>query len=322
MNYEDFLKAAQVDQGLRPGSIKDIYLRESRLITEIAYGFQEVVSPGRDVIFSFYVPANTIKIQFLKINIYFPGFQQGDYPLNSNILYLPYATKGSPYYRNGAFLSFDGSPQPEVGNGADGTYYLWKRLFTKFLVSSIRGFKLTVCQLKWLLSSKSTVGSGANTHVPLRLHAIADYGVMDKDDWGTTAVIDYGDVNAYTDTDGVVYSKDVMTRIQSLIDSAENYAAFRFMATTENTDKDNANNYHLDEPVLYCEIEEDASAKVGLYANDGKGFGDMLVSFNQNQEDIELQKYFSGVGKKQIKLSASRSRRVEVLVRMAIKMTG
>jgi hypothetical protein len=48
----------------------------------------------------------------------------------------------------------------------------------------------------------------------------------------------------------------------------------------------------------------------------------MLVSFNQNQEDIELQRYFSGVGKKQIKLSASRSRRVEVLVRMAIKLRG
>jgi len=322
MIYEEFLKAAQANRGLTPGSVWDINLREGRLLTEIAYGFQEVVSPSRDVIFSFYVPEKTTKIEFLKINIYFPGFQQGDYPMNSNILYLPYATKGAPYYEDATFKAFDGATNPGVGNTANGIHYLWARYFAKFLVSPIRGFKLTVCQLKWLLSFKSVVGSGANTQIALRLHAIFDYGVLDKDDWWAGAVIDYGDVNVYTDTDGVVYSKDVMTRIQSLIDSAENYAAFRFMATTENTDKDNANNYHLDEPVLYCEIEEDTSAKVGLYANDGKGFGDMLVSFNQNQEDIELQRYFSGVGKKQIKLSASRSRRVEVLVRMAIKLRG
>jgi hypothetical protein len=311
-----------VNRGLTPGSVWDINLREGRLLTEIAYGFQEVVSPGRDVIFSFYIPEKTTKIQFLKINIYFPGFQQGDYPLNSNIIYLPYAMKGTPVYQNGDFLSFNGSVQPEVGNIAGGTYYRWARLFTKFLVSSIRGFKLSSCKLKWLLSFKSEVGSGSNTQIPLCLHAIADYGVMGRDDWETATVIDYGGVNFHDDTEGLVYSKNVMARIQALIDSAENYAAFRFKATTENTDKDNSNTYHLDEPVLYCEIEEDSSAKVGIYANDGKGFGDMLVSFNQNQEDIELQRYFSGVGKKQIKLSASRSRRVEVLVRMAIKLRG
>jgi len=322
MSYEDFLKTGQANSGLTPGSVWDINLREGRLLTEIAYGFQEVVSPGRDVIFSFYIPANTAKIQFLKINIYFPGFQQGDYPLNSNILYLPYATKGVPYYEDGAYKAFDGTTNPEVGNSANGIHYWWARYFAKFLISPIRGLKLNVCQLKWLLSSRSTVGSGANTQIANRLHAIADYGTLDKDDWAVVGAVDYGDVNVYTDAVGIIYSKDVMAWVQALIDSAENYAAFRFKATTENTDVDNANSYHLDEPVLYCEIEEDASAKVGIYVNDGKGFGDMLVSFNENKEEMELQKYFSGVGKKQIKLSASRSRRIEVLVRMAIKLRG
>jgi len=321
MSYEDFVKTSQVSQGLKPGSIKDIYLREGRLITEIAYGFQEVVSPGRDVIFSFYIPANTTKLASLKINIYFPGFQQGDYPENSPIIYLPHLYKGSPTYKNGAFLEFDQNYY-KAGTGADGTNYFWYRAFTKFLIAPLRGFKLDACTLKWLLASKDLIGSGSNAQNSLLLHAIMDYGGLDKDDWVIGTQINYGDVNVYTDEVGIYYSTDVMTRVQDLIDAAENYAAFRFISSGEPTDVNNANNYRLNEPLLYCELEEDASAKVGLYANDGKGFGDMLVSFNQNQEEIELQKYFGGVGKKQIKLSAPRSRRIEVLVRMAIKLRG
>lgn len=321
MSYEDFVKTPQVSQGLKPGSIKDIYLREGRLITEIAYGFQEVVSPGRDVIFSFYIPANTSKLASLKINVYFPGFQQGDYPENSPIIYLPWLYKGSPTYKNGAFLEFDQNYY-KAGTGATGGNYFWYRAFTKFLIAPLRGFKLDVCTLKWLLASKAFNGSGSNAQHSLVLHAINDYGALDKDDWAMATQIDYGDVNVYTDPDGVTYEKDVKTRVQSLIDSAENYAAFRFLSGTEPTDENNANNYRLNEPLLYCELEEDMSAKVGLYANDGKGFGNMLVSFNENQEEIELQRYFSGIGKKQIKLSASRSRRIEVLVRMAVKLRG
>lgn len=321
MSYEDFVKTVQVDQELKPGSIKDIYLREGRLLTEIAYGFQEVVSPGRDVIFSFYIPENTGKIQFLKINLYFPGFQQGDYPMNSSILYLPYVNKGSPDYVDGAFDEFV-QQYYQAGTGANGVNYVWYRAFLKFLISPLRGFKLSVCELKWLLATKAFHGSGANAQHSMKLHAINDYGTLDKNDWEIATQVDYGNVNVYTDTTGLIYSKDVKTRVQALIDAAEDYAAFRFVSDSEPTDVNNANNYRLNEPLLYCELEEDASAKVGLYANDGKGFGDMLVSFNQNQEEIELQKYFSGVGKKQIKLSASKSRRIEVLVRMAIKLRG
>jgi len=321
MSYEEFLKTAQVNRGLNPGSVWDINLREGRLLTEIAYGFQEVVSPGRDVIFSFYIPEKTTKIQFLKINLYFPGFQQGDYPLNSDILYLPIVDRACLNYQDGAFLDITVT-DPEIGNSANGAHYWWSRLFTRFNVSSLRGLKLKVCELRWALAARSSVGSGANTQIPMCLHAIDDYGALDKNDWGAATQVDYGNVNVYTDVIGAAYSKDVMARVQALIDGAENYAAFRFKATTENTDINNANSYRTNEPLLYCEIEEDASAKVGLYANDGKGFGDTLVSFNENKEEMELQKYFSRVGKKQIKLSASRSRRIEVLVRIAIKLRG
>ena len=321
MSYEDFLKTAQANPGLTPGSVFDINLREGRLLTEIAYGFQEVVSPGRDVIFSFYIPEKTAKIQFLKINLYFPGFQQGDYPLNSNILYLSPIDRACLEYQSGAFLDIN-MRDMEIGNSANGAYYWWARLFTRFNISPLRGFNLNLCELRWALADKSTVGSGAHTQIPLHLDAINDYGALDKNDWAAAAQVDYGNVNVYTDVVGNAYSKDVKTRVQALIDAAENYAAFRFKATTENTDVDNANSYNTNEPLLYCEIEEDTTAKVGLYANDGKGFGDMLTSFAANQEEIELQKYFSGVGKKQIKLTASRSRRIEVLVRMAIKLRG
>ena len=321
MDYRKFFSAAQAGKGMRAGSITDISLTESLLIREIAYGFQEVVSPGRDVIFSFYVPENTARIDSLKLNLYFPGFQQGDYPSNSDILYVPCIDRACLEYKDGAF-SIILAVDYEVGNSCAGGSYYWARLFSRFNISSLRGLKLKACELRWAIASKSFVGSGPNAQVPLRLHAINDYGALDKDDWGAAAQVDYGDVNVYTDTVGLVYSKDVKTRVQALIDAGENHAAFRFKATTENTDTANANSYHLNEPLLYCEIEEDTASKVGIYANDGPGFGDMLVSFSENKEEISLQEYFSGVGKKQIKLSALRSRRIEVLVRVGIKQMG
>lgn len=320
MDYQDFLKAGNVSAGLRPGSIKDIYLRESRLVTEIAYGFQELVSPGRDVLFSFFIPDNALSLQFLKLNVYFPGFQLGDYPENSAIIYLPHLYKGTIQYKNGTFFQF-GQAYYQAGTGADGNYY-WYRAFQKFNISSLRGLKLKTCELKWLLASIATVGSGANTQHSMALHAIGDYGTLDSSDWSMAAQIDYGNVNIYTNTVGAIYSQDVKARVQSLIESLKDYAAFRFVSSSEPTDTANAINYRVNEPLLYCELEEDIQAKVGLYANNGKGFGDKLVSFNSQVEQIELQKYFSGVGKKQIKLSASSSRRIEILVRMGIKMSG
>lgn len=323
MTYEEFLKTIQLKKALEPGSVKDIYLRESRLITEIAYGFQELVSPGRDVIFSFYIPANATELRFLKMNLYFPGFQHADYPLNSNIFYLPAINMGNMNYKNGAFNDFE----PEFsmlspGTGADGVNYWWGRSFIKINISPIIGLKLKTCNLIWTLGQKNFAGSGENAQHSCNLHAIDDYGNLDKSDWGAVTVVDYGAVNLYTDEVGLSYSKDVKTRIQGLIDSYATYACFRFKSSGEPTDVNNANNYRLSIPLLYCELEEDSAAKVGIYANNGKGFEDMIISFNENQEEIELQKYFSGVGKKQIKLSGLMSRRIEVLVRMGLKLSG
>jgi len=321
MGYDDFLKSGQTARGLNPGSIRDIYLREGRLVTELAYEFQELVSPGRDVVFSFYIPSNTTKLNFLKMNLYFPGIQLSDYPENSPIIYLPHLYKGTPNYKNGVFAAF-GQAYHQGGTGADDTNYYWYRAFQKFNISSLFGFNLKICQLQWLLASKAFAGSGANAQHSLVLHAIDDYGVLDKDDWGMATQVDYGNVNIYTDTVGVYYSKDVKTRVQSLIDSAENYAAFRFVSSGEPTDVANANNYRLNEPLLYCELEEDADQQVGLFVNNGPGFGNKLTSFKIDKEEFDLTKYFSSTGKKQIKFSASRMRRIEVLVRMGLKLSG
>jgi hypothetical protein len=320
MSYEDFLKAGMEVRGMNPGSIKDIYLREGRLVTELAYEFQELVSPGRDVIFSFYIPSNTTKLNFLKMNLYFPGIQLSDHPENSPIMYLPYVNKGGPSYKNGAFDSFD-QLYFSAGTGADGVNYWWGRAFVKFNISPLRGFKLSVCKFKWLLASKAFAGSGPNAQLSMYLDGLDDYGTLDKDDWEMAREVDYGIVNVYTDPVGVIYEKDIKTWIQSRIDAGENYAAFRFL-TPSPTDPNNANNYRLDEPLIYCELEEDTDQEVEFFVNNGPGFGNKLTSFKTDKEEFDLTKYFSGTGKKQIKFSASRMRRIEVLVRIRLKLSG
>lgn len=319
MEYKDFLAIAQSSTGLRPGTIRDIYLRQNRLITEIGYGFQDLISAEKDVIFSFYIPEDAIELSYLKINCYLIGLKETDYPDNSKIIYLPYLYKGTPVYKNGSFSEF-GQAYYQAGTGVDGINYYWYRAFTKFNISPLLGLKLKTCQLKWLLASKVSVGSGPNTEHSLILHAIDDYGELDKNDWGMTAKVNYGTVNVHTDETGIVYSKDVKTQVQSLIDKRESYAAFRFISSGEPDDIDNANNYRLNEPLIYCELEENTEANIGLYVNDGKGFGKKLISFNSDIEDTDLEEHFSGVGKKQIKLNCSNLRRIEILIRIGIRL--
>jgi len=320
MNYQEFREAAKLSTRMRPGSIMDLSLTEGRLITDVVYKFQELVSPGRDVVFSFFIPEGTIKINRLKLNLYFPGLQVSDYPQNSNILYLPALNKGTPAYQNGSFDSF-GQNYYQVGTGAGGSYW-WYRAFCKFNISPLAGLKLKTCTLNWLLASKAFAGTGPNAQHSSILHAINDYGILDKADWGMTAQVNYGTVNVYTDPDGDVYSKDVKARVQSLVDNGDNYAAFRFVSDSEPTDTANANNYRYNDPILYCELEEDVETPVGLYANDGAGFGEMLNSYKGDIEEVDITARFSGTGKKQIKFSATRMRRIEAILRMAIKQKG
>jgi len=321
MDYSDFLIQGRAAQAVRPGSILDINVRESRLITEINYDFQELVSPARDVVFSFYIPPKTLKINSIKFNLYFPGFQPADYPENSSIIYFPHLYKGTPVYKNGSFDSF-GQAYHQAGSGADGSNYFWYRAFQKFNISALRGFKITKAEFHWLLASIARVGSGANSEFSLKLAGIADYGVLDKGDWAATVLVSYGTVNDYDDETGNAYMVDATTFIQERVDAEDPYAAFRFIGHDEPTDVNNAINYRLNEPLLYCEMEEDAAAKVGLYVNDGPGFLPMLDSYNSNQEDIDIAAFFSGTGKKQIKFSCSKMRRIEVLLRLAIKQKG
>ena len=327
MDYKDFLTSHQISGGLRPGSIRDIYLKEGRLITEPVYGFQEFISPGRDVIFSFYIPENTLKLSFLMLNVYFPGFQIADYPENSPAIYLPAHRKGTPVYKKHHISDPDYTWAEfeqgyfEAGRGADSSWWSYVyRAFLKFYIAPLHGFKLKNCRLEWLLASHGVAGSGSNTQIPILLDAIDDYESLDKNDWGIPTQVEYGVVNEYDDETGVIYSKDVKTRTQTLLDAQANYAAFRFKEQSDPVDIDNANNFRLSEPLLYCELEEDTSEKVGLYHDNGKGFGDRLISFNEDIEELELQNYFSGTGKKRIMISCLKSRRLEILVRMGLKM--
>ena len=315
--YADFLK--DVWNLREPGNITNVELSMSRSVAEIAYNFQDVAMPGRDSIFSFYVPEGTLKLEYVLLNIYFPGFQVGDYPDNSEIIYIPALHKGTLNYWGGSFYEF-GQAYHQAGTGATGSDYGWYRAYQKFNISSLRGFKLTTCEMRWLLASKGFAGSGANAQHSMILQAIDDYGNLDKNDWGAQDRINYGIVNVYTNDDGLVYTAETKTRVQALIDAGDNYAAFVFKSDTEPTDTANANNYRINEPLLYCELSEDTDQKVGLSINNSTEFGEMLSSYSDDVEGLDITNQFSGVGKKQIKFSSSpRMRRFEAIIRMGLR---
>jgi hypothetical protein len=311
---KDFMRPGIIDTiNLRDGCVTSAHIRD--MVFEAPYETEEVVGPTKDIVMTFYLPAATTAINYAFLNLYFPGLRLADYPNNSSIIYLPYVNKGCPSYTDGAFDEFI-QQYYVAGTGADGAHYMWYRAFLKFLVAGLRGFKLDVCELKWLLASKAFAGAGANAQLSLKLHAINDYGTLDKDDWAAATQVDYGTVNVYTDTVGVCYTEDVKTRVQALIDAEENYAAFRFKVD-EPVDVNNANNYRLDEPLLYCELVEDMTAALNIYVDNGTGYR-LFGSYSADREGLNLSTVFTGTGKKRIKLTCSKSRRINSLLRLGV----
>jgi len=304
-------------QLLRPGMIKAIHLGGTEAVKEIVYSIQELVSPARDVIVPFYLPSAAGDIAFVYMNIYFPGLQVSDYPLNTPTLYISPVSKGSPTYKDGAFNLIQDDYCLYSGNGAAGGNYSWYRGYFRFQVSPIHGFKLNSCDLWWTLGDRRTAGSGANTQHPNKLHAINDFDILDKSDWDLTTQVDYGNVNVYTDTIGNAFSKDVKTRVQALINNLDEYCCFRFLGA-EHTDPVNANNYHLNEPQLKCSLGEDTEGKVYYYGDHGSGFSKIDYQ-KSDREEIDLLRFFSGTGKKQLRFTCTKTRRIDVLIRIGIR---
>ena len=322
MELEDFREEARKDaetrnRMMRKGQVKSINLGGREAVKETVYSVQELVSPQRDVIIPFYLPETSGQIAYVYMNIYFPGLQVADYPLNTKTLYVPPVSKGTIEYLDGAFSALLDHYSIYSGNGAWSGHYIWYRGYARFQISPMLGFKLTSCDLHWGLGERAAVGSGANTQHPNILHAINDFEIFDKDDWSLSTQVDYGNVNVYTDTVGNAYSEDVMTRVQALIDNLDEYSCFRFLGA-EHTDVSNANNYHLNEPQLKCVLEEDKDGKVYYYGDNGSGFSKIDYQ-NSDREDIDLLRHFSGLGKKQLKLTCTKTRRIDVLLRIGVR---
>ena len=319
-NFEEFkdqLEQFRRTGVLGTGVVTERNLREGILIKDIVYTIEESVSPNRDVIIPFYLPQTTRNINYVRINLYFPGLQVGDYPFNTKTLYLSPVSKGTIEYNNGAFSLLRDDYSLYSGNGAAGGNYIWYRGYFRFQVAPIHGFKLSSCYLWWTLGDFKSVGSGTNTQRPNKLHALNDYVILDRTDWDLASQVDYGNVNIYTDTKGNAFSKDVKTRVQALIDSLDDYCCFRFLGE-EHTDTANANNYHLNEPQLKCELEEDTEAPVYLHVEEKEAWK-QLDYFKSTVEDKDLKKFFSGTGRKRIKFSCDKIRRINVILRIGIR---
>lgn len=311
------------NNAIKPGSINARQLDESRRVKDVVYTIEEIVSPNRDVIVPFYLPDNTVKLSHIYLNIYFPGLQNGDYPLNNPDLYILPTSWIYMGKKNGAFFDFAAGEMGYYyvsGTGADAVNYYWYRGFLRYHIAPIMGFKIDKAELRWTLNSRASVGAGANTEHASVLHSIADFGTPEESTWALATIVDHGNVNIHTDAVRTAYSKDVKSRIQSLLSSSDKYACFRIQSDTEPTDVDNANNYRINMPeTLYCELSEDTDEPVSLYADNGIGFGSQLDSHKSAREDIDLSRFFSRKGKKQLKFSCSKSRRINILLRLGFK---
>jgi len=143
-----------------------------------------------------------------------------EYAMAAGHIYIPAIYMGTICYADGKFLEY-GQTYHQAGTGADGVSYYWYRAFQKFSIAPLLGYKLTKCELRWILASKAFAGSGANAQLSMKLHAISDYGVCDRGDWARTTREDYGVVNTYVDKPGILCSMNVMDRVQDLIDGLE-----------------------------------------------------------------------------------------------------
>lgn len=321
--YSDHDRVYKILSGadLLDETIKDRHIKE--FVVDLPYETQEVVYEHRDVIVPFYIPSTVLDIKYVYLNIYFPGLQDGDYPYNTDTFYLPhfYSTCKTIRAKNGTVDSGFWVPHRLAGNGKDGTNYFWYRWFFKFDVVNLRGFKLNTCTLKWALDDIVKGGSGGNTQIPMVLHGLDDYGMLLTGDWNMATDQDFGVVQNHDDTPAQEYSKDIKTWAQSQLDVDVKNLCFRMKGQTEHTDTQNANQYYTSNHQLYVVLEEDTSASVSIYADNGSGFGGSLGSYNADQEDIDLTNQFSGSGKKQLKFTCSKTRRIDILIRVGLSLS-
>ena len=308
---------------LMDNSVGDRHLKE--FIIDQPYEIQELVHLNRDVIVPFYIPASMLDIKYVYFNLYFPGFQQSDYPDGVDEFYLPhyYATCKTFEVENGATGSAGfWVPHRIAGNGIGGGNYYWYRWFFKFDVSPFIGFKFATCQLEWVLSNIAKAGAGANTQIPLRLHGLANYGMLTKADWGMPTDYDFGNINAHDDTLQALYTKDIKTWAQNKLDAGIKALCFRMKGNIEHTDTSNANQYYTDNHQLNIKLEEDTDEEVSIYADNGPGFGASLGAYNSDQEDIDLTAQFSGTGRKRLKFSCNKTRRIDILIRIGLTLSN
>jgi len=334
--YKEFLQQQgmyqQILDALRaPGSVFGYHIRDASIedghikdmVLELPYETQEVVSPKRNITIPFYLPETLMTLRDVKVNLYFPGLQDGDYPMNSPNLYIQPAAWMMLVKKNGAFSASGNLIDFEVGTGANGADYWWYRCFLRYHIASLFGFKIDVAELRWSLLNKAFRNpANPNAQHSIDLDSVPDFGTPDDSMWGTAADVDHGVIQVYTDNDYKSYSKDITARISDLIGSEKGYSCFRLRADTEPADSANANNYRYQTPWnLYVEMSEDETAGVSLYCDNGNGFGDAIGSFDDDREEIDLSGQFHDPGKKQIKLTCDKTRRVDVLVRIGLTLS-
>lgn len=288
---------------------------------------QGLVSLNRDHIVPFYIPSSMASIRHLYLNLYFPGLEDADYPDNSSLVRVPrhYSTSKTLRATNGSTPDneFD-EPKRKAGNSVGGGNYYWHRFFFKFDISPYQGFKLLTAELQWLLETRWSYGSGPNSQVSMILDAVGAFGggngILENGDWGLSSIQSFGVVQQYTDTIQTDYYKNIRSWLQDKLDAGTKDVYFRMKGETEPADASNGICYYTAGHQLYIQLAEDTEAAVSVYADNGQGFGSSIGSYSSDQEDIDLTSHFSGAGKKRLKFTCTRIRRIDVLLRLGVTL--
>lgn len=294
----------------------------AQVVCEEPYEHQALVSASQDIIVPFYIPNTMLAINYVYLNLYFPGLQDGDYPDNTATFYHPhyYATSKTMNYQNGVVVPGFYVPYRLAGNGADGANYDWYRWFFKFDITPYHGFKLNACSLRWALDNIVKAGAGANTQISMELDGLGDYEMLLNADWGAAVSQAYGVVNVHDDVLGNEFNKDVKVWAQAQLDAGVKGLCFRMKGVTEHVDVNNAVQYYTSNHQLLVTLEEDATASVDVKVDNGAGFGAAIGSYSTDQEDLDLTAHFTGTGKKQLKFECAMSRRIDVLIRIGLTL--
>lgn len=310
----DFYYKTVSGKDILNASIEDRHIKE--VVCDLPYETQEIVAPGRDVIVPFYVPATMLAINYVYLNLYFPGLQGGDYPFNSPHIYIRPTDRGAIFYKQGAYERFEDEFHLDAGTLDTNADYWWERIFLRYHIAPLFGFNIDMCEIQWLMFSEAV--SGASTK-DVELAEIADFGLVDKDIWGTAVNNDYGVVQSHGDTQGAEYNHDISARVATLLAAGTPYACYRFKSNLEDTETTKANFFRYSEPLLYAELSEDTAANVSVYWNNGAGYV-LKGNYNSDQENIDLTAHFSGAGKKLLKFTCDKSRRIDALIRIGLTL--